>query len=123
MKIEAVDAEARFDNTAFSNEIIDGRALPLTAAYTCPQCGEQVGFQKRDFEHRAERQVSNLSVSIQRSFNEWASQNGQAGNPFLDWACPGCGLAVRVYARPWAGGRHGDSGVDLAVVLEAEQPW
>ena len=122
MNIEAVHAEARFDQTAFSNEITDGRVLPLTATYTCPRCGERVGFKKLDFEHRAGRQVSNLSPSIQRSFNEWASQNGQAGNPFLDWLCPGCALAVRVYAQPWAGGRHGDAGVDLAVVLEGDQP-
>ena len=121
MNIAAIDADARFDNTEFSNQIIDGRALPLTTAYTCPRCGTQIGFQKSHFEHQAERQVSNLSLSIQWSFDEWASQNGQAGNPFLDWACPGCALAVRVYARPWAGGRHGDSGVYLAIVIEAEQ--
>ena len=121
MKIDAVVAEARFDNTAFSNEIIDGRALPLTAAYKCPRCGERVGFNKRDFEDRAQRQLSNLSPSVQLLFNEWASKNGQAGRPFLDWACPGCPLTVRVYAHPWAGGRHGDSGVDLTVVLEVDQ--
>lgn len=122
MKIDAVGADSRFDNTAFSNEIIDGRALPLTAFYTCPRCGERVGFNKRDFEHRAERRVSNLSPSIQRLFNEWAAQNGQAGRPFLDWACPGCALAIRVYAHPWVGGRHGDFGVALTVVLETERP-
>lgn len=122
MNIDAVDAETRFDNTAFSNEIVDGRALPLTTTYTCPRCAERVGFNKSDFERRAQRQVSNLSPSIQRSFNDWASQHSQAGNPFLDWACPGCALAVRVYARPWAGGRHGDSGINLAVVLEVADP-
>ena len=121
MGIEAVQADARFDNTAFSNVIIDGKALPLTATYTCPRCGEQVGFTKQNLEHRAERQLSNHSPQLQRLFNAWATQNGQAGSPFLDWSCPGCQLAVRVYVHPWAGGRHGDAGVDLAVVLEAEQ--
>jgi len=121
MRINVVDADARFDNAAFSNVTVNGRALGLTASYTCPRCGERIGFNRRDFEHRAERQVSNLPSSTQRLFNEWASQNGRAGKPFLDWVCPGCGLAVRVYAQPWAGGRHGDHGVDLAVVLEAEQ--
>lgn len=121
MNIAAIDADARFDNTEFSNQIMDGRALPLTTVYTCPRCGAQIGFQKVHFEHQAERQASNFSLSIQRSFNEWASLNGQAGNPFLDWACPGYALAVRVYAHPWAGGRHGDSGIDLAVVIEAEE--
>jgi hypothetical protein len=86
MNIEAIAAASRFDDTAFSNEIIEGGALPLTATYTCPRCSEQVGFAKQNFEHRAQRQLSNLPPPIQRFFNEWASQNGQAGNPFLDWS-------------------------------------
>ncbi|MDP3936782.1 MAG: hypothetical protein Q8R92_01445 [Deltaproteobacteria bacterium] len=119
MKLEAVRAGLRFDQTAFSNEIINGRALSLTAGYTCPRCARQVGFLKENFEQRAPRQISNLSLEVQRAFNEWAAQNGEAGNPFLDWECPGCSLSVRVYALRWAGGRHGDSGVNLTMVLEA----
>ena len=121
MNIEVTPAASRFDRTAFSNESVAGQALPLTATYTCPRCGERVGFTKSNLEDRARQQASNLRHSVQRSFNQWASENNRVGNPFLDWACPGCGLAVRVYARAWAGGRHGDSGVDLDVVLEAEQ--
>ena len=118
MKLEAVSADSRFDQTGFSNEVIDGRALSLTTTYTCPSCSERVAFTKENFEQRARRQVSNLTPHLQRPLNEWASQNGEAGNPFLDWLCPGCALAIRVYAHPWAGGPHGDSGVELTVVLE-----
>lgn len=104
MKFEAATADTRFDQTGFSNEIIDGRSLSLTATYTCPSCSERVGFSRKNFEQRARRQVSNLAPLLQRAFNEWASQNGEAGNPFLDWHCPGCALAVRVYAHPWPAG-------------------
>jgi rubredoxin len=118
MKLEVVNVERRFDQTAFSTEIIDGRALSLTATYTCPRCAERVAFSKENFERRAASQRSNLEATLQRLLNEWASRNGEAGHPFLDWRCPGCGLATRVYAQPWAGGRHGDSGVNLTSVLE-----
>lgn len=118
MKLEAANADTRFDQTVFSNEIIDSRALSLSTTYTCPSCSERVAFTKESFEQRARRQVSNLTPELQRALNEWASQNGEAGNPFLDWLCPGCALATRVYAHLWAGGRHGDSGVELTVVLE-----
>ena len=119
MKIRAVGAEHRFDQTAFADAVIDGFALPLMTTYTCPRCSERVGFSKQNFEQRAPDQMSNLDVSVQQLFNDWASGNGEASNPFLDWLCPGCALAARVYAHLWAGGRHGDSGVDLSVVLEA----
>ena len=118
MAIETVTADSRFDTTEFSTEIIDGQSGPLTTTYTCPVCSERIGFSKEHFDRRAERQASNLPPDTQRLFSDWASQNGEAGNRFLDWQCPGCGLAARVYARFWAGGRHGDSGVVLSVVLE-----
>lgn len=120
MKLDAVSADRRFDQTAFSNEVVDGRALPLITTYTCPRCSERVGFSKQNFEERADSQKSNLDAGLQRAFDDCALRHGEEGKPFLDWRCPGCALAVRVYAHAWAGGRHGDAGVDLTLVLEAQ---
>ena len=119
MKIEAVPASLRFEQTGFSNEIVQGRANWLTTTWRCPRCGDRVAFSKANFEERAARRVSNLPPEIQHAFDAWASAHSEGGRPFLDWTCPGCGLPARVYAHPWAGGRSGDQGIDLGQVLEA----
>lgn len=120
MKIAAVPASLRFEQTGFSNEIVHGEANWLTTTWRCPRCGERVVFSKANFEERAALRISNLSEVHQRMFDDWAHAHGEFAKPFLDWNCPGCGLGVRVYAHPWAGGHFGDNGVSLGMVLEAE---
>jgi hypothetical protein len=119
VKISSIQAVERFDNTEFSNEIVDGAALPLTAAYMCPRCSTQVGFHKRDFEQSRERR-SNLEPELQRAFDDYARDHAVTTHDFLDWLCPSCGMASRVYVQLWAGGKHGEYGARLLVVLESE---
>lgn len=95
-------------------------ALPLTTAYTCSQCATQVGFHKHDFETGARQHRSNLAPGVARRFDEFAREHVNNAQDFLDWACPQCGLAVRVYVRFWAGGKHGDAGVSLLTVIETQ---
>ena len=118
MSLKSVEPSARFDVVAFDNVVKDGRAASLFARYTCARCGEGVGFTKEQFEERAEEGFSNLPADISRLIAAWAVDRGLAAEPFLDWVCPGCGLAVRAYARKWAGGRHGDAGTDIVAVVE-----
>jgi predicted RNA-binding Zn-ribbon protein involved in translation (DUF1610 family) len=118
MRISTVQAAGRFDNTEFSNEVVDGMALSLTTAYTCPQCGTQIGFHKRDFEDGARQHHSNLDSEVARAFGDYAHEHLPGTQDFLDWACPRCGLAARIYVRFWAGGKHGDAGVTLLNVIE-----
>jgi predicted RNA-binding Zn-ribbon protein involved in translation (DUF1610 family) len=118
--ISTIQATERFENTEFSNEVVDGMALPLTTAYTCSQCGTQIGFHKRDFESGARQHHSNLESRVSRRFDEFAREHITDTQDFLDWACPQCGLAARVYVRFWAGGKHGDAGVRLLTVIEAQ---
>jgi len=118
MNVNAIPAETRFDNVAFSSEVEGGVALPIHAKYTCPRCSEQIAFRKEHFESRAWRKFSNLSASQQAAFDDWAQSNGYADKAFLDWQCPRCSLAARVYIQHWAGGR-GDGGATLKVVLES----
>ncbi len=120
MKISTIQATDRFENTEFSNEVVDGMALPLTTAYTCSQCGTQIGFHKRDFESGAREHRSNLEPGVARLLDEFAREHITDTQDFLDWVCPQCGLAARVYVRFWAGGKHGDAGVSLVTVLEAQ---
>jgi hypothetical protein len=120
LNITIVKAEERFDNTAFSTELVDGMASPLHTVYVCPQCEEKITFQKRNFEClQSKTHRSNLSVEAATCFDAYAKENLNRESPFLDWICPGCGTAVRVYVEFWAGGRHGDSGINLRAVIEA----
>jgi uncharacterized protein YlaI len=118
MTVIATPAEARFDNVTFSSEVGDGLSLPIYATYTCPRCSERVAFRKDHFESRAQCKLSNLSAPQQAEFDGWANQHGHLGKPFLDWLCPRCALAARVYVQHWAGGRA-DAGANLVVVLES----
>jgi len=119
MKIHAVPADRRFDQTAFSIVVTKDRALPLITTYTCPLCSERVRFSKQNFAERSACRVSHLHPVVRELFDGWAATHGKNGKPFLDWVCAGCGLPVRVYAHPWDGGQHGESVIELSVVLEA----
>lgn len=118
MEIKLSDGTERFDNTEFSNEISDGKSTPLFSTYTCPACGEKTGFTKKNFEERAWLKFSNLSEEHSEMFNKYVTEKEWARLNYLDWYCPGCELPVRVYVENWAGGRHGDAGVDIKYVLE-----
>lgn len=121
MKPESADPSLRFDNPGFSNVVEDGRALSMFSHYTCPRCAEVIRFTKREFEDLAQARSSNLPASLALIIDRWGESNGVGERPFLDWLCPGCGLAVRAYTHPWAGGRHGDAGTDIVALVELEQ--
>jgi hypothetical protein len=122
MKIEWIEPSARFDITSFSNTVVDGMAGALSTAYECPRCGTKVGFSKDNFEVRAARRVTSLRVETAAALDEAASARGIETDNYLDWSCALCGLATRAYARGWAGGRHGDHGVDIIAVAEVAAP-
>jgi rubredoxin len=122
VKITSVKAAERFDNTKFSNEVVDGRALSIYAAYTCPQCGVRIGFQKDNFERALRQDRTNLTPGVARCFDEFAREYLRNLRDYLDWICPSCGLATRVYIQYWAGGKHGDHGIDLIAVIETPIP-
>ena len=137
----------RFDQTEFSNEVTNGTALSLSTIWHCPNCGEGVSFSKHHFEERAKLDFTNLPSVIAHEFDQWAEnttlsklayydfsslRNGAARNyekqrtenktvstlEFLDWQCPNCQLSARAYVDKWAGGRHGDGGVNIVTLIE-----
>jgi rubredoxin len=118
MNVQSVAAPDRFDSTELSTEVVDGRSRPLHVRYTCPTCQEQVVFSRMDFETRGRHSSSNLSPDHAAAVSEAAAASGLGGEYYLDWYCPKCHLASRAYFRTWAGGRHGDSGIEIARVLE-----
>lgn len=118
MKVSWSDPSSRFDVTSFSNVIVDGQAGPLTTVSTCLRCFATLAFTRDNFETRASRRFSNLLGDVARAIEAAALERGYAGDDFLDWTCPGCGLATRAYVRAWAGAHHGDAGVDIVAVVD-----
>jgi len=120
MTLNWVPPEHRFDNLHVSNVIEDGQTLPPACAYRCPRCNEGVVLTRDNLEHRSLRRLSNLSPEVAKKFDEAAFLQSLERAAFLDWSCPKCGLAVRAYVKPWAGGRHGDAGCDIVALLEEQ---
>ena len=118
MNISRIDASDRFDNVKFDNVFLDGMARSINTFYTCPQCGEQVGFQIRNFENAKRQRHTNLSPEVAEHFEEFVRSSPIGTRDWLDWLCPGCGVSVRVFFESWGGGRHGDGGIDLLTLLE-----
>jgi hypothetical protein len=115
-EISVVPASQRFSATSLSTEIVDGRALASFALYECPTCEHGIRFKRDDLEQAAE--VTVLSQTDASAMDSAARLRDVRG-AFLDWYCQGCHAPRRVYCRPWAGGRHGDHGVEVQWVLEA----
>lgn len=118
MTIQVVTAAQRFTSIELSTELVDGRALPLTTSHSCPACGQDVGFRRSDLE--AADRSTRLRLPDAERIDTLAVEHELASHVFLDWYCPGCGAPRRVYCERWVGGRHGDHGVRLLAVFEAE---
>ena len=116
---KCIDPLDRFTNTTFSNEVFGGASMSSVATYSCPSCGTRIGFHRRDFEAAGERR-SNLAEPLQRCLDAYAAGHPALGSDFVDWLCPSCGKAARVYVELWAGGKHGDRGANLLAVLECD---
>ena len=116
--MKVIEPVQRFGNCSFSNVVHGGMASPVYAVYTCPSCREDVRFEKRHFEERANHTYTDLPTQIAAWFDKDAKNRGLSDCDYLDWLCPKCELAVRTYVRKWAGGHHGDSGAELVLVME-----
>ena len=101
--------------------------------YECDRCSKQIRLDLHSFKNAMVQPVTNLSQDDERQMTkalgrtrsyirEWfpsrARKDGLGADRFLDWYCPGCGRAVRVYFSSWAGGK-GDFFVDVLKLLES----
>ena len=91
--------------------------IPDDAVYTCPRCSERIQLHLRNFQEAACRPVSRLSAEDDR---EMSKVHGalRAGESFLDWYCPGCRQAIRVYYSGYVADK-GIFFVELTRVLES----
>jgi len=116
MNIIYAEAKDRFTETAFSSLIIDNIARSIYTIYTCPACGQEILFKQINF--REDSSSSSLSQDHSSAILMEAIAKNLDQKGYLDWYCPKCHIAARVYFSQWYGGRLGDDGVDLIGVFE-----
>ena len=90
--------------------------IPDYTVYACPKCPQQLQFRLHNFEDAARQPRSRLSADDDRKMSK-AHGKLKTGEHFLDWYCPGCGQAVRVYYL-WYVADRGIFFVELTRVLE-----
>jgi hypothetical protein len=115
--VNSSPADERFSETHLTSEFGESSG-PLYTQYTCPQCRRALNFTRNDFENRGRHKTTNLPSECAADISLAALDLGLDQKAYLDWACPGCQLPARVYFSGWAGGRHGDGGIDLITVVE-----
>ena len=110
-----LDASERLTKNYFSNEVED---TELRSFYECPRCHEKIGFERKNFEKHYEANFTNLSSEDARRIDAFIAAQPFKPGSFLDFYCPCCHLAVRLYFSFWAGGKHGDNGFDIHKIVE-----
>jgi ribosomal protein S27E len=122
MKIVKTDPALRFETTGLCDDVMPCDAGwesgPLYTKYVCPECKDGVVFTKSDLYAACDQATTTLEPSIASQFDSFAESAGIKVKGFLDWVCPTCRMACRIYLHAWAGGRHGAGGVDIVALLE-----
>jgi len=113
--MKVLDPCERLTKDYFSSEVED---TELYSFYECPRCHEKVGFERKNFEKHYRSTFSNLSSEDAAHIDAFVAAQPFKRDSFLDFYCPRCRLAVRLYFSFWAGGKHGDNGFDIDKVVE-----
>lgn len=115
--IAIINLEERLSSTGFSSEVVDGQALSIYSYYTCT-CGQKIRFDEGNLKKAEKNPKSCIEESEQSAIEATASEFLDRNDSFLDFFCPACRKPVRLYFQPWAGGRHGDSGIEWRFIVE-----
>lgn len=126
-KIRFINAKERFNITEILPQGHDrffADKPPVTeegykpVLYTCGNCGYGIVFSKDNLLSGERNRKTKLSQEDALGFDEIAKQKKIEGLSFLDFYCPQCNLAVRIYYETQFGGHHGDSSFSLKYVIE-----
>ena len=120
MTISIVDAGERFS-------ACDLRESPFlqryaVTVYACPSCAFQVTFSTNDLYRHLGVAFTNLPTAVASIIDRFRRVHEVIGLEYLDFLCPGCGLAVGVCydAEVLCGARWEAYGYRLLSVLECD---
>ena len=92
---------------------------PIT--YRCQDCKFEIQFEDKDFQKHSGSNFSNLNTNENDLINEFVKNNKPGIHSFLDFYCPSCKKATRIYFSDGYGGRHGDYLVKIEFGLEIKK--
>lgn len=123
MKVEKIDIENCFNITHTprlrerfkpTDGVVYDPTLFEPVVYRCPECKSEIEFSDKDFEKHKRSSFSNLQESEIALINEFLERNKLNAESFLDFYCPGCRKATRIYFSTGYTGNHGG---DFAVTI------
>jgi len=126
-KIIFIDAKERFNITeilprgrdrffADKSPVTEEGCKPVL--YTCGNCGYGIVFNRDNLLAGERNRKTKLSQEDAIRFDEIAKKNKIENLRFLDFYCPHCEIAVRIYYETQFGGHHGDSFFNIKYVIE-----
>ena len=81
--------------------------------YWCVDCAFEISFDNKDFQKHSKSTFTNLAHNENYELNEFLKDNNIQTNSFLDFYCPTCKTATRLFFSDGYGGRHGDYVVNI----------
>lgn len=80
-------------------------------------CNEQISLGMKDFRHHFRSDFTNLESKDAEAMSEAALTSKKHYDSFLDFYCPGCHNAVRIYYGGGVAGK-GTFGVTISFLIE-----
>jgi len=115
LSLTAFDITKYCNKWYFNNEQ-DHQTYP-TSDVACPNCQTKTSVNFKDLEKHQHSNFSNLKTDDQNEIAELAKRIPGLPNSFLDYYCPNCQTATRIYYESWGGGKHGEHGFLLQNIL------
>lgn len=93
---------------------------PIT--YCCHSCEFEIQFGDKDFQKHSHSNFSNLNSRDADLIDDFVKNSKLDVDSFLDFYCPTCKKATRIYFTDGYGGKHGDYQVtiDFGLTIKKE---
>ena len=124
--IEQIDLKTCFNVTHIprlwerfmpDDELVYDPAAYEPIIYRCHSCDYLVSFKDDDFIKHRKSRFSNLKKNDDSIFNSYIVENELSFDSFLDFYCPKCKIATRVFFSDGFGGKCGDYIVNIDFAL------
>ena len=81
--------------------------------YRCQDCKFEIAFNDKDFKKHSNLKFTNLSDSDNDNLDKFVTNNNLKFRSFLDFYCPTCNTATRLFFSDGHGGKGGEYLVNI----------
>ncbi len=92
---------------------------PIT--YRCLFCKNEISFRNQDFQKHSKSNFSNLNIDDSKLLDKFIAKNNIKTESFIDFYCPKCKKATRLYYIDSYGGKHGQYLVKVQEILAIDK--